>query len=893
MHPVRCQIASALRSLIAVTLCVALPGAAEAQREPSRGNLAIVAAASASYTSGDTSVSALSDGHAPRSSYEWSHGTYGNWNRMGTQWVQYEWPKEVSTDRVEVYWWADNRGIDLPSASRLLYWDGEAFKPVPGAQEVGVKKDQFNVVTFDKLRTTKLRLEMDSDGEHSTGILEWRVLDSGDSPAFAPVVLGDVDRVVMLGGKTYLNGSLRTMGDPEQVPVLWSTESGPGKVEFADAGALHTTATFSELGEYVLKLTAGEAGAQSSTTLRVRVESPPAAPPLGVVNTSRYKVDSPLWNHRVKAIITAWIPHCVEKIEDPNVREGGLNNFLDAAKKLRGEPAEPHRGYVFSNAWVHQTVESMCIALMVDPQGDEEILAAQEKMQKTLDKWVPIVLAAQEPDGYLQTAFTLNDRMDRWRPEHRTGHEGYVAGYFLESAINHYMLTDGQDRRLYDAAKKLADCWNAHIGPEPGKQPWWDEHQEMEQALVRFGRFVNDVEGRGAGDKYIRLAKFLLDCRGGGSKYSQSHVPVQQQYEAVGHAVRAVYSYSAMADVATETGDLDYRSAVKSLWDNIVNRKYYVTGGIGSGETSEGFGADYSLRHEAYCESCSSCGLLFMQHKMNLSYHDAKFVDLFEETFYNALLGSLDSAGENFYYDNPLVGRRPRYPWHVCPCCVGNIPRTLLMLPTWTYVTDKDGVFVNLFLGGTTRIGKVRGTELEIVQETNYPWDGKVRITVNPASEQDFAVRIRSPQRSVSDLYSSTPEAEGVESVAVNGTRLPARVSNGYVEIRRLWKPGDTIELDLPMPVQRVKCIDRVEANRGRVALRRGPLVYNIETVDGNNLDAVLPPDAPLTTEWRNDLLGGVVVIKGEFADGSPMIAAPNYARNNRGGGSAVWIKDR
>jgi DUF1680 family protein len=203
------------------------------------------------------------------------------------------------------------------------------------------------------------------------------------------------------------------------------------------------------------------------------------------------------------------------------------------------------------------------------------------------------------------------------------------------------------------------------------------------------------MEGGGKGDPYIKLAKFLLDCRGGGGEYDQSHVPVQQQYEAVGHAVRAVYNYSGMADVATETGDLDYRSAVMSLWDNITNKKYYVTGGIGTGETSEGFGPNYSLQHNAYCESCSSCGQIFFQYKMNLSYHDARYADLYEETMYNALLGSLDLKGENFYYQNPLAGGRPRYPWHACPCCVGNIPRTLLMVPTWTYVKDDDGIYAS------------------------------------------------------------------------------------------------------------------------------------------------------------------------------------------------------
>jgi DUF1680 family protein len=234
----------------------------------------------------------------------------------------------------------------------------------------------------------------------------------------------------------------------------------------------------------------------------------------------------------------------------------------------------------------------------------------------------------------------------------------------------------------------------------------------MEQALVRFGRFVNDMEGGGKGQKYVELAKFLLDSRYNAAvnlardrqEYDQSHLPVIQQYEAVGHAVRAVYTYSGMADVAVETHDPDYQSAVKSIWDNIVNKKYYVTGGVGSGETSEGFGGNYSLRNGAYCESCSSCGEIFFQWKMNLAYHDARYLDLYEETMYNALLGSTDLEGVNFFYTNPLDANEPRTPWHVCPCCVGNIPRTLLMLPTWVYAKSAGGVYVNLFVGSTITV---------------------------------------------------------------------------------------------------------------------------------------------------------------------------------------------
>jgi DUF1680 family protein len=533
-------------------------------------------------------------------------------------------------------------------------------------------------------------------------------------------------------------------------------------------------------------------------------------------------------------------------------------------------------------------------------------------MKATLEDWIPKILAAQEPDGYLQTAYTLADRnrwAERWSVRNRGDHEGYVAGYFIESAINHYTLTNGTDKRLYDAAKKLADCWVANLGP--GKKDWYDGHQEMEQALVRFGRFVNDMEGPGShGDSYIKLAKFLLDSRKNGSEYDQSHVPVQQQYEAVGHAVRASYTYSGMADVAAETHDTDYQSAVMSLWDNMVNKKYYVTGGIGSGESAEGFGPNYSLRQNAYCESCSTCGLIFFQYKMNLAYHDAKYADLYEESLYNALLGSIDLEGKNFYYDNPLDSHGPRYAWHVCPCCVGNIPRTLLMIPTWTYVKGKDGLYVNLFIGSTINVEKVAGTNVQMVQETDYPWSGKVAITVNPETTKRFSVCVRVPNRTTSELYTPTPQVDGLESISVNGSAIKPKIKEGYAVITRTWKAGDKIVVMFPMRVQRIKASDKIAATAGKVALRYGPLIYSAEAVD-QSLDKVLAPDSALTAEWKGDLLDGVMVIKGTWADGSALTAIPNYVRDNRlsQSGSAstsplprrgprsvssiVWLKDR
>jgi DUF1680 family protein len=538
----------------------------------------------------------------------------------------------------------------------------------------------------------------------------------------------------------------------------------------------------------------------------------------------------------------------------------------------------------------------MSIALMVNPRGDQEIIAAQRKMKATLEDWIPKILGAQESDGYLHTAWTLRNAprpnplatptanprprwSERWAPQFRGNHEGYVAGYFIEAAINHYTMTAHNDARLYKAARKLADCWCDNIGAAPKKE-WFDGHQEMEQALVRFGRFVNQVEGLPQGDGYISLAKFLLDCRNGGTEYDQSHVPVQQQYEAVGHAVRAAYNYSAMSDVAAETGDVDYQSAVMSLWDNMVNRKYYVTGGIGSGETSEGFGPNYSLRNEAYCESCSSCGLIFFQYKLNIAYHDAKYADLYEETMYNALLGSTDLKGTVFNYTNPLIDGR-RTSWHVCPCCVGNIPRTLLMIPTWTYVKDNDGIYVNMFIGSRINVERVAGTDVEMVQKTDYPWSGNIAITVNPKVSKKFSVYVRIPDRETSELYVTTPKVSGVKSFAVNGKAVKPKIEKGYAVVTREWKAGDKIELELPLAPQRIKADHNIVANRGRVALRYGPLIYNVERADQADIQQALS-SKPITTEWRDDLLGGVLVLKGEWANGKPMVAIPNYARMNR-----------
>lgn len=867
-----------IRLQIILVLATAISLSALAQ-DNQRGNLAVIATPSGPGRY-NPSWSVLNDGATPTP----SGGRSGNRPLPAkvTQWIQYEWKQPIRTSAIALYWWDYNNPLLLPQAYRVQYWDGSTFVPVQHATGLGVENNQYNTTRFDEITTTKIRLEIDSIDRYLSTLAEWKVYEQEGSPEYPAVVMAGVDRDVMLDGKTYLSGVIRSIRPVAH--TQWSKTSGPGNVVFKDADAKTTTASFSAPGDYTLELLAGEGALRSSSTLKVKVRPQPAVKRLDVVYTKRYKIDSKLWNDRAKSMIVNWIPFCIDQINrtDLSTGQGGIDNFIEAAKALRGEPHGPHKGYVFSNAWVHQTVEAMCEALMVDPQGDAEMIAAQEKMKKTLEQWIPIILSAQEPDGYLQTAFTLRDTSrwhERWSPEGRGNHEGYVSGYFIESAINHYTLTEGKDKRLYNAAKKLADCWVANIGPR--KKAWYDGHQEMEQALVRFGRFVNDMEGHGRGDSYIALAKFLLDNRKDGSEYDQSAVPVQEQYEAVGHAVRATYTYSGMADVAAETGDVDYQSAVLSLWDNMVNKKYYVTGGIGSGETSEGFGPNYSLRNNAYCESCSSCGLIFFEYKMNLAYHDAKYADLYEETIYNALLGSLDLHGKDFYYTNALATSQARYEWHVCPCCVGNIPRTLLMMPTWTYVRGKDGLYVNLFIGSTIKVEKVAGTNVEMVQKTDYPWSGHISMTVNPEQSKEFTIHVRVPNRTTSELYTPVPEVKGLTSISVNGKPLTPVIQNGYAVIRRVWKKGDHIEMELPMKIQQITADEKIEADRGRIALRYGPLLYNVETADHQDITKPIGKQ-PLSLEWKGDLLNGIMAITGNWSDGSPLLAIPNYARMNR-----------
>jgi len=618
-----------------------------------------------------------------------------------------------------------------------------------------------------------------------------------------------------------------------------------------------------------------------------------SARPLRPVYLQRIKVRG-FWKEQIKRLTERWIPHCVKQME-----EGGqgqeLLNLVHTAKILQGESAGKFTGTPWSDAYVYNTIEAICLALAIDPEGDRELAEAHTFLRKKLDEWIPIVLAAQMEDGYIHSYHIVN-KFDRYT--NINAHEFYVQGYFLEAGVAHCRVTAGKDRRLFDAARKCADHLCETFGPAP-KRNWIHGHAGMGYALCRLARLVNEVEEAGKGNKYSDLAKFLFDNRHTEeqhrNEYRQSHLPVSEQAEAVGHAVRATYFYTAIADLAMLTGDNAYLKAVDRIWDSAVNRRMYVTGGVGSTGRGEAFAGDFELPNEsAYCESCAGCGLSFWSDRMNRIHHHGECIDVQERVLYNNILGAIELSGVNFFYQNPLGADRRRYSWHGCPCCVGNIPRALIAIKDSMYAlnAEKDTLFVNHFVASEGTIQNVAGTSLRVEQQTEYPWKSDVSILLHPATTSEFTLRIRVPNRGESALYTPKPELKDAFTIKVNDEPQVVDVVRGYVSVDRKWEPGDRVDVCLPMDIQRVYADERVKENRGHVALQRGPLVYNIEDADhdGQSRSVVLRPDAPLSAVWKEDLLGGVMAI---VSEDNGLVAIPNYVRQNREGWSQVWIPER
>ncbi len=608
------------------------------------------------------------------------------------------------------------------------------------------------------------------------------------------------------------------------------------------------------------------------------------------------------WKDQIKRLTEKWIPHCIAQMEAGGEGQE-LLNLVNTAKAIRGESTGKFTGAPWSDAYVYNTIEAACLALAVDPVGDEELAAAQAYLRKKLEEWIPIVLAAQMDDGYIHSYHIVN-KLDRYT--NINAHEFYVQGYFLEAGVAHYRMTGGEDRRLYDAARRCADQLCNTFGPPP-KRNWIYGHPGMEIALCRLSRLVNEVEGVPAGEKYSNLAKFFLDHRHEveehRSSYRQSHLPVVEQHEAVGHAVRATYFFAGIADLAMLTGDEAYRAAVDKIWQNAVDRRMYLTGGVGSTHQGEAFGEDFDLPNEmAYCESCAGCGLSFWADRMNRMHAAGAPVDVQERVLYNNILGAVELTGKNFFYQNPLASGQGRYPWHGCPCCVGNIPRALIAIKDLMYALNpqRDTLYVNHYLASSGTIDNVGGQSLRLEQKTEYPWQGDVSLVLNPEKASFFTLKLRIPNHGESSLYRPEP-AGGQFEVRINGEVQSAAADHGYVVLARTWNPGDTIDLALAMPIQRVYADERIEVDRGRVAIQRGPIVYNVETVDHKDdvRTLFLPNDSELRAAWKPDLLGGVMVLEGHASRNTPagtepvtLVAIPNFARLNRGGWSQVWIAE-
>lgn len=607
------------------------------------------------------------------------------------------------------------------------------------------------------------------------------------------------------------------------------------------------------------------------------------------------------WAPRIEINRTVTIPFAFQQCEET----GRVDNFERAAKALRGEAFSNKQppGYPFDDTDIYKVIEGASYVLTVTPDP---------KLDAYVDSLIVKIAAAQERDGYLYTTRTIDpvhphawSGKNRWEKEEDNSHELYNLGHLYEAAVAHYQATG--KRTLLNIAIKTADLLDQTFGP--GKKTIWPGHQITEMGLAKLYRATGEV-------RYLRLAQFLLDARIGGKPYNQSHQRVVDQSEAVGHAVRATYMYSGMADVAALANDPAYVRAIDRIWENVAGRKLYVTGGIGSTAAGEAFGPDYDLPNmTAYNETCAAIGNDYWNHRLFLLHADSKYIDVMERTLYNGLISGVALDGKSFFYPNPLEsnGQHARSPWFGCACCPSNVTRFLASIPGYVYAKKGSRIYVNLYAAGKAGIDLGEKATVTLIQQTEYPWKGAIRLTVQPARTAEFAIHLRIPgwarnEAAPTDLYHFVDTVSAAPTIRINGAPAPIELEKGYAVLSRVWKSGDTIDLDLPMPIRRVAANERVAADRGRVALQRGPLVYTAEWPDNPNgkvRNLMLARDEKLSAEHRPGLLNGVTVLTGKAQslaydaqgritkDTQPFTAIPYYAWANRGKGQMlVWLPE-
>lgn len=619
--------------------------------------------------------------------------------------------------------------------------------------------------------------------------------------------------------------------------------------------------------------------------------------PIDPVPFTSVKVTDAFWGQRLQASRETTIPLAFSKCEET----GRYENFVKAAN-----PSDEYvvGGLAFDDTDVYKTIEGASYLLQTYPDP---------KLEAYIDSVLVIVAAAQEPDGYLYTSRTMNPKhphewagTKRWELVEDLSHEFYNLGHMVEGAIAHYQATG--KRNFLDIAIKYADCVCREIGEGEGQVVRVPGHQIAEMALAKLYLVTGEK-------KYLDQAKFFLDKRGYTTRtdaYSQAHQPVLEQDEAVGHAVRAAYMYAGMADVAALTGDQGYIDAIDAIWDNIVTKKLYITGGIGATSNGEAFGKNYELPNmSAYCETCAAIGNVYVNHRLFLLHGESKYYDVLERTLYNGLISGVSLDGGGFFYPNPLesIGQHQRQPWFGCACCPSNICRFIPSLPGYVYATKGSDVYVNLFMSNTSNL-TVNGKKVQLSQETRYPWNGDIAITVDNNKAKAWTMKIRVPgwvrnQVVPSNLYEYTDGKRLGYSVSVNGEKVESELQNGYFCINRQWKKGDVVRVHFDMEPRTVRANYKVEADRGRISVERGPIVYCAEWPDNDFdvLSIVMNREPKFELVEKPELLYGLNQLKTDaqvlsYDDNGRLVAEdvkltliPYYAWCHRGSGPmSVWL---
>lgn len=695
------------------------------------------------------------------------------------------------------------------------------------------------------------------------------------------------------------------------LPVTWE------KVNAADYAANKAGSSFTVKGTVTYE------GKNYEATAKIAVKAPvTAAESNSSVTFENVQLQDEFWAPKQE---TNAITSLNKAILEIGKESGGEPNFDNAIKKLNNEEYNPFQGYVFQDSDIYKSIEAISYTLSATQDDTDAEMAAQRKiLEDKLESWIQKIEKVQYADGYIDTFFTLRSQASaggghpgthRWID--LSNHEMYNAGHFLEGVVAYTRYREGinkPDYRLYVAGKRFADHIVTMFGPN-GKRHEVPGHEEVELALVKFGKLAEEYEGAGAGQSYYDTAKVLIDRRGEdsnlrdsgyyGGTYSQDATPFKNESNAVGHAVRANYFYAGVTDIATLLPESDpdktaYINSLGAIWDSVTERKTYITGGIGAttkNSDAEGFGADYDLPpDQSYCEICAAIAAANWNQRMNLLHEDGKYADMVEKNLYNSILVGENLDGNRFFYSTLLQvnNRNGRSEWFGCACCPPNLMRTIAALSGYMYTVHKNDVFVNMYVGSNGSVN-VGGTQVGLKQETKYPWDGAVALTISLKEAKKFALKVRIPG------WVNEQKNKNV-TIKVNGSAVTTKTEKGYATIDRTWANGDVVTIDIPMEIRITESHEKVKATQGKIALQRGPIVYCMEKAGNAQLNTtienfdplnfVIPRNAKLTATYNKDLLKGVVEITGDVkyatGRGNEMIdaklqAVPYYAWNNRG----------